>query len=173
MEEIKKDVIEQAKNGDERSMSDLFQYYKDYVMRSSFLYLHRLEEAEDVTENVFFKVFTNLKSFNMEKDFRPWLSRIITNECHNYYKKNRGDYSNSDDMIDLIASQDSSFETVKLIQDCFKTLSMTEREILTMRFYQELTIEEISKILHITVPNVKVKIHRALKKLKELVKNDA
>jgi len=173
MEEINKDVIEQAKNGDERSMSELFQYYKDYVMRSSFLYLHRMEEAEDVTENVFFKVFTNLKSFNMDKDFRPWLSRIITNECHNYFKKNRGDYSNSDDMIDLMASQDSSFETVKLIQDCFKQLSPSEREILSLRFYQELTIEEVSNILHINVPNVKVKIHRSLKKLKELVKNDA
>jgi RNA polymerase sigma-70 factor (ECF subfamily) len=173
MEEINKDVIELAKNGDERSMSEIFQYYKDYVMRSSFLYLHRLDEAEDVTENVFLKIFTNLKSFNMEKDFRPWLSRIIMNECHNYYHKNRGEYSNSDEMIDLIANTDTSFETVKLIRDCFKNLTGSEREILTMRFFQELTIEEIASVLRISVGNVKVKIHRSLKRLKELVKNDA
>jgi RNA polymerase sigma-70 factor (ECF subfamily) len=173
MEEINKDVIESAKNGDERSMSELFQFYKDYVMRSSFLYLHRLDEAEDVTENVFLKVFTNLNSFNMDKDFRPWLSRIITNECHNYYHKNKNEYSNSDDMIDLMADTDTSFETVKLIRDCFSKLSMQDREILTMRFFQELTIEEIAKILHISISNTKVKIHRSIKKLKELVKNDA
>lgn len=173
MEEINKDVIESAKNGDERSMSELFQFYKDYVMRSSFLYLHRLDEAEDVTENVFLKVFTNLNSFNMDKDFRPWLSRIITNECHNYYHKNKNEYSNSDDMIDLMADTDTSFETVKLIRDCFGKLSIQESEILTMRFFQELTIEEIAKILHISISNTKVKIHRSIKKLKELVKNDA
>jgi RNA polymerase sigma-70 factor (ECF subfamily) len=173
MEEINKEVIEMAKNGDERSMSDIFQYYKDYVMRSSFLYLHRLDEAEDVTENVFLKVFSNLKSFNMEKDFRPWLSRIITNECHNYYHKNKGEYSNSDEMLGLMAETDTSFETVKLIRDCFTKLTLQEREILTMRFFQELTIEEIASVLRISVGNVKVKIHRSLKNLKELVKNDA
>ena len=173
MEEINKDIIELAKNGDEMSMSEIFQFYKDYVMRSSFIYLHRLDEAEDVTENVFFKVFSNLKTFNMEKDFRPWLSRIIINECHNYFHKNKGDYSNADEMLDLIANTDSSFETVKLIQDSLKNLAEIDRKILMMRFYQELTIEEISKILHLSVVNTKVKIHRALKKLKEYVKNDA
>lgn len=173
MEEINKDVIESAKNGDERSMSEIFQYYKDYVMRSSFIYLHRLDEAEDVTENVFLKVFTNLKSFNMEKDFRPWLSRIIMNECHNYYHKNRGEYSNSDEMIDLIANTDESFETVKLIRDCIKNLSPGDREVIMMRFFQELTLEEIAAILKTSVGAVKVRIHRSVNKLKELVKNDA
>jgi len=173
MEEINKEVIESAKNGDEKSMSEIFQYYKDYVMRSSFIYLHRLDEAEDVTENVFLKVFMNLKSFNMEKDFRPWLSRIITNECHNYYHKNRGEYSNSDEMIDLMANTDESFETVKLIRDCVKNLSFSDREVIMMRFFQELTLEEIAAILKTSVGAVKVRIHRSVKKLKELVKNDA
>ena len=72
MEEISKEIIERAKDGDKEAMSEIFEMYKDYVMRSSYIMLGRVEEAEDVTENVFFKIFTRIQSFDIERDFRPY-----------------------------------------------------------------------------------------------------
>lgn len=173
MESINKEIIEQAKNGDERSMTELFLNYKDYVMRSAFIMLRSKDEAEDVTENVFFKIFTNLRSFDMERDFHPWLSRIIRNECYSYLKKHRRLVNNSDSWLESINSEDTHPETIKLVQSILEQLSQKEREIIQLRFYQELTFEEIAKVLSTTVGNVKVRIHRAIKKLKEMMPNDA
>lgn len=173
MENINKEIIEQAKGGDERSMTELFMAYKDYVMRSAFIMLRSRDEAEDVTENVFYKVFTNLQSFDMERDFHPWLSRIIRNECYTFLKKNRRQITNTDSWLDTITSEDTHPETIHLVQSVLEQLSQKEREIIQLRFYQELTFEEIAKVLSTSVGNVKVRIHRAIKKLKEMMPNDA
>ena len=173
MENINKEIIEQAKGGDERSMAELFMTYKDYVMRSAFIMLRSRDEAEDVTENVFYKVFTNLQSFDMERDFHPWLSRIIRNECYTFLKKNRRQITNTDSWLDTITSEDTHPETIHLVQSVLEQLSQKEREIIQLRFYQELTFEEIAKVLSTSVGNVKVRIHRAIKKLKEMMPNDA
>jgi RNA polymerase sigma-70 factor (ECF subfamily) len=173
MENINKEIIEQAKGGDERSMTELFMTYKDYVMRSAFIMLRSRDEAEDVTENVFYKVFTNLQSFDMERDFHPWLSRIIRNECYTFLKKNRRQITNTDSWLDTITSEDTHPETIHLVQSVLEKLSQKEREIIQLRFYQELTFEEIAKVLSTSVGNVKVRIHRAIKKLKEMMPNDA
>jgi|ADurb_H2B_02_Slu_FD_contig_21_656882_length_846_multi_4_in_0_out_0_2 RNA polymerase sigma-70 factor (ECF subfamily) len=173
METINKEIIELAKGGDERSMTDLFNAYKDYVMRSAFIMLRSRDEAEDVTENVFYKVFTNLHSFDMERDFHPWLSRIIRNECFTYLKRNRRQVTNTETFLDTISSEDSHPETIHLVQSILDQLSQKEREIIQLRFYQELTFEEMAKVLSTSVGNVKVRIHRAIKKLKEMMPNDA
>ncbi len=173
MENINKEIIEQAKGGDERSMTELFMAYKDYVMRSAFIMLRSRDEAEDVTENVFYKVFTNLQSFDMERDFHPWLSRIIRNECYTFLKKNRRQITNTNSWLDTITSEDTHPETIHLVQSVLEQLSQKEREIIQLRFYQELTFEEIAKVLSTSVGNVKVRIHRAIKKLKEMMPNDA
>ena len=173
MENINKEIIEQAKGGDERSMTELFMTYKDYVMRSAFIMLRSRDEAEDVTENVFYKVFTNLQSFDMERDFHPWLSRIIRNECYTFLKKNRRQITNTDSWLDTITSEDTHPETIHLVQSVLEQLSQKEREIIQLRFYQELTFEEIAKVLSTSVGNVKVRIHRAINKLKEMMPNDA
>ena len=91
--ELDKEVIERAKDGDESAMSEIFDFYKDYVLRSSFLMLRNREEAEDVSENVFLKTFTHMNNFDIERDFKPWLSRIILNESRNYLRKYRNNSS--------------------------------------------------------------------------------
>lgn len=172
MESINKEIIELAKNGDKRAMAEIFQNYQDYVMRSAFILMRSQDEAEDVAENVFFKVFTNLRSFDMERDFHPWLSRIIRNECYSYLKKHRRLVDNAETWLDVINTEDHHPETIYLVQSVLSKLSQKEREIIQLRFYQELTFEEIAKVLSTTVGNVKVRIHRAIKKLKEMIPHD-
>lgn len=168
MEEISKEIIERAKDGDKEAMSEIFEMYKDYVIRSSYIMLGRVEEAEDVTENVFFKIFTHIESFDIERDFRPWLSRIIINETRNYISKNKmplfKDNNTNQEYIE--SSINLNREEIMDIREGLKKLTQKEKEIITLRYYDELTIEEISKILKLPKNTVKVRIHRTLKKLR-------
>ena len=166
-----KEVIERAKDGDETAMSEIYDFYKDYVLRSSFLMLRNREEAEDVSENVFLKTFTHMNSFDIERDFKPWLSRIILNESRNYLRKYRNNSSTKIDEEQQISNFNLPNEKVIDLKTSINKLSTGDRELVTLRFYQELTIEEISKILKIQKNTVKVRIHRAMKKLKEYLKN--
>ena len=169
--ELDKEVIERAKDGDETAMSEIYDFYKDYVLRSSFLMLRNREEAEDVSENVFLKTFTHMNSFDIERDFKPWLSRIILNESRNYLRKYRNNSSTKIDEEQQISNFNLPNEKVIDLKTSINKLSTGDRELVTLRFYQELTIEEISKILKIQKNTVKVRIHRAMKKLKEYLKN--
>ncbi len=167
MEEISKEIIEKAKDGDREAMGEIFETYKDYVMRSSYIMLGRIEEAEDVTENVFFKIFTHIQSFDIERDFRPWLSRIIINETRNYISKNKITlFKNNIDQEYVESSVNLNREEIMDIREGLKKLTQKEKEIITLRYYDELTIEEISKILKLPKNTVKVRIHRTLKKLR-------
>jgi len=168
---LDKEVIERAKDGDETAMSEIYDFYKDYVLRSSFLMLRNREEAEDVSENVFLKTFTHMNSFDIERDFKPWLSRIILNESRNYLRKYRNNSSTKIDEEQQISNFNLPNEKVIDLKTSINKLSTGDRELVTLRFYQELTIEEISKILKIQKNTVKVRIHRAMKKLKEYLKN--
>lgn len=166
MKEINKEVIERAKDGDQEAMSEIFEAYKDYVMKSSFVMLGKIEEAEDVSENVFFKVFTHIKSFDIEKDFKPWLSRIIINETRNYLSKHKISFKEQTNMDYVDPSFTSNREEIMDIRKGLNKLNHNEKEIITLRYYEELTIGEISKILRIPVNTVKVRLHRTLKKLR-------
>lgn len=167
MEEISKEIIERAKDGDKEAMSEIFEMYKDYVMRSSYIMLGRVEEAEDVTENVFFKIFTRIQSFDIERDFRPWLSRIIINETRNYISKNKINLFKDNTNQEYVESSiNLNREEIMDIRESLKRLTQKEKEIITLRYYDELTIEEISKILKLPKNTVKVRIHRTLKKLR-------
>ncbi|HOW02480.1 MAG: RNA polymerase sigma factor [Caldisericia bacterium] len=168
MEEISKEIIERAKDGDREAMSEIFETYKDYVMRSSYIMLGRVEEAEDVTENVFFKVFTRIQSFDIERDFRPWLSSIVINETRNYVNKNKITLfkDNADQTYIEPSTINLNREEILDVREGLKKLTQKEKEIITLRYYYELTIEEISRILKLPKNTVKVRIHRTLKKLR-------
>lgn len=170
MEEINKEIIERAKDGDREAMSEIFEIYKNYVARSVYIMLGKNDGVEDITENVFFKIFTNLKSFDIERDFKPWLSRIILNETRNYIGKNKITILNDSKDLELFEAPNVlNREEIMDIKEGLKKLSTTEREIITLRYYQELTVDEISRILRIPKNTIKVKIHRALKKLRGVV----
>ncbi|HXK70900.1 MAG TPA: RNA polymerase sigma factor [Caldisericia bacterium] len=168
MEEISKEIIERAKDGDREAMSEIFETYKDYVMRSSYIMLGRVEKAEDVTENVFFKVFTRIQSFDIERDFRPWLSSIVINETRNYVNKNKITLfkDNADQTYIEPSTINLNREEILDVREGLKKLTQKEKEIITLRYYYELTIEEISRILKLPKNTVKVRIHRTLKKLR-------
>jgi RNA polymerase sigma-70 factor (ECF subfamily) len=138
------------------------------------------EEAEEVSQDVFVKAYKNLKNFKGESKFSTWLYKIAYYASLDVLKRNKRQISSEN--IDAIRERnigntDDSLkflydgERKQIINDALLKLSEDERVIITLYYFEELPIKEISKVVDLSEDNIKIKLFRSRKKLAELLKN--
>ena len=137
------------------------------------------EDAEELTQDVFIKVFRLLSSFKEESSFSTWIYRIATNTALSAARKRKHDtlhlddavYPNiPDDIIDEALDNDSE-EQLQRLSDAIEMLRADERALITLYYINEKPIAEVASVLGLTASNVKIKLHRIRKKL-YLILND-
>jgi RNA polymerase sigma factor (sigma-70 family) len=189
-EKAKKDflLIELAKEkGDEKAYAELMQRYKKPVYHMILKMVRNVDDAEDLTIEAFAKAFKNLKKFNPEFTFSTWLFRIATNNCIDFIRKKKLDtfsISNSfkDDNGDSldIDIKDSNLnpqeetiksEKVEIIQAIVTKLPPKYQVLVKLRYFQELSYEEIAIEIDAPLGTVKAQLHRARELLYDLVKH--
>jgi len=189
-EKAKKDfhLIELAKEkGDEKAYAELMQRYKKPVYHMILKMVRNVDDAEDLTIEAFAKAFKNLKKFNPEFTFSTWLFRIATNNCIDFIRKKKLDtlsISNSfkDDNgenvdIDIkdfnLNPQEETIksEKVEIIQTIVTKLPPKYQILVKLRYFQELSYEEIAAEIDAPLGTVKAQLHRARELLYDLVKN--
>ena len=152
-----------------------------YVRRLSGL---EKQSIEDVLQDSFIKVYTHLNDYDSRFSFSSWIYRITHNETINYLRKNKKqiiipletDDKESTKLIDVLSSEidlELEFERkerIKTIQKIINLLPGNYREVLVLRYMEDLDYKEISDILKIPMGTVATTINRAKKKFKELAK---
>jgi RNA polymerase sigma-70 factor (ECF subfamily) len=144
-----------------------------YVRR---LGARRLEDAEDIVQDIFLKVYLNLNDFNLDLQFSSWLYRIAHNQTISQFRKNQVRpelYSSPLDEHGFEAlSSDLSLEKeldLKLLQEHLKeallSLNAQQREIIILKFFEERSYQEISDILKKPTGSVASLLNRAKKAL--------
>ena len=138
------------------------------------------EDAEEISQDSFIKVYKYLSKFKGDSKFSTWLYKISYNTCLDYIKKNA--YQRNNVVIDDVTeNQLASVETIldgiekeeraTVINTCLEQLAKDEKAVLVFFYFKELSLKEIVTITSISETNVKVKLHRARKKLLSIVKN--
>ena len=137
------------------------------------------EDAEELTQDVFIKVFRLLSTFKEESSFSTWIYRIATNTALSAARKMKHDtlhlddaaYSNiPEEIIDEALDNDSE-EQLQRLSDAIEMLRADERALITLYYINEKPIAEVASVLGLTASNVKIKLHRIRKKL-YLILND-
>lgn len=137
------------------------------------------EDAEELTQDVFIKVFRQLSSFKKESSFSTWIYRIATNTAISAARKIKHDTLHLDDtayqyipdeIIDETLDNDSE-EQLQRLSDAIEMLRADERALITLYYINEKPIAEVASVLGLTASNVKIKLHRIRKKL-YLILND-
>ena len=130
------------------------------------------EDAEDIMQEIFVKVFKSLNRFKEESEFSTWLYRIAYNTTLSELRKRKISYVSMDDNINPDNSPVSDEESLDLadiklqyLDEALKKLSPDEIFLVTLYYYKEQSIEAISEISNLSIANVKVKLHRIRKKL--------
>ena len=132
------------------------------------------EDAQDVMQETFIRVYQGLGNLRKKEMLKVWLYRIATNECIRHLNKMKeramSELSEEDVLLNrLTASEHVDWEDVEgvRLQKAILQLSQQERTVFNMRYYDEMSYEEISQVTGTTVSTLKVAFHHAKEKIKK------
>ena len=182
------DLIDQAVGqGDEQAYARLMERYKRPVYHMILKMVRNVDDAEDLTIEAFAKAFKNLNRFKKDYTFSTWLFRIATNNAIDFIRKKRLetmslDTSFQDDNGDAIQidvedknlnPQERAIKTqkIELIQLFVTKLPSKYQRLVRLRYFDELSYEEIAEELDAPLGTVKAQLHRARELMYDLVKN--
>ena len=165
------DLIQNILSGQLPAFEQLVEKYQNMVFTLAFRVLQNHEDAEEVAQDVFVKVFNSLKNFQQKSNFKTWLYRIVYNESINRLRSRKKRIPLVDlnekttlHLFDPGSINDSSDE-IKFIQKAIQNLPETERIILSLYYYEDMPVKEIAKITELTETNVKTRLFRSRQKL--------
>jgi len=134
------------------------------------------EDASDVLQNTFIKAYRNINKFNADSKFYTWMYRIATNESINYLKKNKK-YRNDDGEMTLINTVADVYfdgdEAQQILKVAIEKLPHKQRIVFNMKYFDEMTYDEISEILETSVGALKASFHHAKNKIEAFVKQQS
>lgn len=165
--------------GDSHEFSKLVDQYKNVVFTVALRMLKNREEAEEVAQDTFVKVFKSLKRFKGDSKLSTWIYRIAYNTCLDRLKKNNREKQNIsvDEMEGFeIKSMDNalehmvSSERADLIKSCVQKLSPKDAALLTLFYFEEKNLNELGSILDMNGNAVKVGLFRARGRLANILK---
>jgi len=170
--------IEQILSGKTGAFSYIVDRHKDKAFNLAFRICGSREEAEEITQDSFLKAYRSLNGFKMKSSFATWLYRIVYNTSISYVRaRKKGVLSLEDfpaDATDFVADNSSEEEAEReyrnaLIGFALQKINEEERGLITLYYYEEMSIDEISDVTGISKSNIKVRLYRARQKMIEII----
>jgi RNA polymerase sigma-70 factor, ECF subfamily len=168
-------LVEKAQNGDTNAFGDLYDFFIDPIYRYIFFKVKK-DDALDLTENVFLKIWENIGSYRKTagSSFSSWAYRIAHNAVVDYYRMEKEHSELDVNIADTKKHNDPVVTTErKLGQDALKSaiskLKKTYRQIILMKYINELENHEIARVLRRSEGSVRILKFRALKALKRIL----
>jgi RNA polymerase sigma-70 factor (ECF subfamily) len=162
----------------EKGFTEIIRKYQERL----YWHIRRLvvdhEDANDVLQNVFIKVWKNLEGFREDAQLFTWLYKIATNECLTFLEQQKRKSAVSLSDVETGLSNklraDNQFDANKLewkLQRAILSLPEKQRVVFNLRYYDEMPYEEMSRILETSEGALKASYHHAVKKIEEFIKN--
>ena len=171
-------LAERARNGDERAFEELLRMYQGIAFRTAYLLTGSAVEAEEAAHVAFLKAWQTLPRFRRGAEFRPWLLRIVANEAHNRRRtagrrealtRRAAAEGASGDAVPSPEAAALEAERRQELLDAVNALDERDRDVLTCRYFLELSEEETAQVLGVRRGTVKSRTARALARLRARV----
>jgi RNA polymerase sigma-70 factor (ECF subfamily) len=172
-------LVESARRGDTEAREELARRFRLPAYRLALQLLGDKDDAMDVAQDAMVRFFTNLDRFDTGRPVLPWLFSIVHNRARDLQRRRRrrpGDFGDSLvdvdklEMADRAADPERRVRRRELRQRIWKALaelSAEHRQVLVLRDYQDLTYDEIARVLGIPRGTVMSRLHRARRRLRE------
>lgn len=170
MEKDEQVLIEKAKTGDKDAFGKLYQKYLNRIFRFIYYLIHDYESSQDITQNTFMKAWNSLPRFDMEKGtLQSFLFTIARNTVIDFQRKKKS--VSLETIEEIISNEDVEKEAIRseekqTILKALSYLETDEKQIIALRYFEELSFSEIAEVMQIKEGALRVRIHRILKKLK-------
>ncbi|MGD8406012.1 MAG: RNA polymerase sigma factor [Anaerolineales bacterium] len=169
--------IRLARQGNQAAWEDLMRAHQEPVFRLAYLLMGDPDEAEDIAQETFLRAYKSLKRFDTERPLRPWLLRIASNLAHNRHRS-IGRYLSA---LTRFAQQDPEGIKVTDIEpedenqtlwQAVKKMTRPFQEVIYLRYFLDLSENEMVDVLDIPAGTVKSRLHRALSKLRGIIERN-
>jgi len=174
-------LIQRCLKGDQLAWEAIVRQYRRKVFNVAYKFVGRHDEAEDLTQDVFLKIFKSLNTFDSRANFQTWLISVSRNLCIDHYRSVRKERETIDRDVDASELMPVSKtqgqmammeqrDRVQLLKDAMSALPKTLRTAVLMRDIQELSYHEIAEKLHLPEGTVKSRINRGRNELARQIK---
>jgi RNA polymerase sigma-70 factor (ECF subfamily) len=160
--------VDQALRGDRAAFGQLMHRYAGAVYNLAYRMLGSAEDAEDASQEIFLRAYTRLESFDRQRRFSTWLLSIGSNHCIDRLRRRRFAWVTLDDTAFALPSQERSPERLALdheqqtmIQQALQQLPENYRMVTVLRYWSDLSYEEIAKVTGLPESTIKTRLHRA------------
>ena len=171
-------LVEKIKKGDREAFMTVTHLYQKRVFLLAFSFFHNREDALDIVQETFLRLYQKVNLYRKGKNFQNWLLQIAKNLCIDYYRKHYGKHSELkkenpvDDMnLPLQNEPDPhTFSDLKgIFTPCLKKLAERQRMVFVMKHYNQLHYNEIAQILDVSLGTVKSLHFKAVQNLRGLM----
>ncbi len=164
-------IVARVLEGDKQAYALLVEEYKTPIYNLAYRMTRNLDDAADLTQDIFLRAYVNLWRYNPRKKFFTWLYTIALNLIRNHLKKiKRQNISDNNDF--LIAQKklgQADFAKQSDIEVFMSRLDNDTRALIIMKYQQGLSFEEIAEVTGKGVSAVKLRVYRGLEKLKDIM----
>jgi RNA polymerase sigma-70 factor, ECF subfamily len=174
-------LVKEARSGSRAAFHQLVNLYQGAVFRMVYIRVRSQMDAEDLTQDIFLQAFKSLHRLKEADRFRSWLFRIALNRIRDFHRKKlframfKAPSDDADFMTFELAANDGSEMLDHLakkdfwsrIREMLNRLSRMEREVFLLRFFDDLSIVEITNTLRKTESTVKTHLYRAVNKFRK------
>ncbi len=174
-----KELVKKISEDSEAFIEEILEAYGNKILKLCFVQLGSKEEAEDATQEVFLKMFKNLKKYNGESSMYTWIYRITINTCFDILKKrSKSKYEDISLYIDFIKDKKETEEiilrnlTSQNIRIALMKVPEKYRVLLYMFYFEELKISQIASILDEKENTIKTKIKRGKNALRRILESE-
>lgn len=171
-------LVDKIKEGDREAFMTLTRLYQKKVFLLAFSFFRNKEDALDIVQETFLRLYQKVRMFRRGKNFQNWLLQIAKNLCVDYYRKNYSknkEWDRSKPIDEMNLPVQNSYDPLgasdlrKIISACLKKLAEKQRMIFVMRHYNQFKYREIAQILDISLGTAKSLHFKAVQNLRGLM----
>jgi RNA polymerase sigma-70 factor (ECF subfamily) len=172
-------LIDQSMHGDHAAFAQLMERYAGAVFNLAYRMLGDAQEAEDASQEIFLRAYTNLPRFDQARKFSTWLLSIGSNYCIDRLRRRRFAWLTLDDTALSVPSTSRGPERSAIereeraaVQRALQQLAPAYREIAVLRYWHDLSYEEIIQATGLPESTIKTRLHRARRMLAEALRSE-
>ncbi len=170
-----KAILPKIAKGDELAFKSLYDQFGGYVFKVVILSLRDHAKAEELAQTIWLKIWRFAGKYDTSRPFKPWLSRIISNEIVSYYRVQKPKNSSLEDLkevglepsddVDKLRENEFERDLSDEIKKALDLLTDKQRQVIVLKYYQGFKIREIAKTLKIGESAVKARLYSGLEVL--------
>ena len=165
--------VNRVKDGDREAFSWIVDRYKDMVYTVCLRMLTDKDDARDAAQEVFIKAYKSIRGFQERSKFSTWLYRIAYNQCISVIRRNvkmidlvdeepgEGEYDGDLSGLEILTREERS----RYLRAAIDALPETDAVVVTLFYYDELSLDEIAEVTGLSGNNIRIKLHRSRKKM--------